>query len=150
MGNQDGVSAGQGVIIVHHLVGMVDHSRMISKQFLSPTMNGMHRIIILEDFLDSSAIAEPIEESYPQEFFTLRDSPASASSFADERVVVMLLLGDFQESNQRRRKWAPPMPSSRRRVVAATKAGLSLGCMRMDPEPSALQSVFKKIGLARS
>jgi hypothetical protein len=71
MGNQDVVLAGQGVSIMHHPVGTVYHSKMISKQSLSPTMDNMNGTIIFEDFLDRAAIAEPIEESPPQEFFIL-------------------------------------------------------------------------------
>lgn len=71
MSNQYVVMAGQGIDIAHHPVGTVYHGKIISEQFLSPTTNDTNGTIIFEDFFDSAAMAEPIEESSPQECFIL-------------------------------------------------------------------------------
>ncbi len=154
MGDQDVVAAGQGINVTHHSVGSVNHREVISEQFLSPTADDVNGTIIIEDFLDSAAIAEPIEESSPKEFFILRDSPAAASSFANERVEVTLLLGAFPRVKS---DWAQTGTAHGDIKVAdavgaqslqgANRYGESSGCMRIQPMPSADQSVLRKHGL---
>jgi hypothetical protein len=129
----------------------------ITEKFLSPSTNLMDRSIIFEDFLDGAAVTEPKEFSTPEKFPVLTDGPATATSFADKGMIVVLTLGTAAKAESNRTEASAvivtlklQMPSDRRRASAAAEASESSGCTRIQPMPVPAQSVFKKQGSAES
>ena len=55
----------------------------------------MDLTVVIEDFLHSAAITNPVEHGAPKVLLVLGDTPATTSGFADEGVEVTLLFGAF-------------------------------------------------------
>jgi hypothetical protein len=69
---------------LHHACGPVNNCEVVSEKFLRPAAYDMDRPVIIQDFLNSTAVADPVEEGAPEPTFVFRNGPSTASGFSDE------------------------------------------------------------------
>jgi hypothetical protein len=87
------VEAGEAVDVFHHPRWAMKDLEEIAKKLLSPTANLVNGADIFQNFLNGTAIAEPEKFGAPEKFAILSNSPATAASFADKRMIMAFALG---------------------------------------------------------
>jgi hypothetical protein len=92
-GSEVVVEAGEGVNVAHHAGRAVDDGEMVTEEVLGPPADLMDLDVVLQDLLDGTAVAEPVEKGAPQVTPILADGPAPAGRFAHEGVEVAFPLG---------------------------------------------------------
>jgi hypothetical protein len=92
-GDQRMIEPRKAVDVPHHTSRSVKYLEEVSEKLLCPTADLMNWPIILQNFLNGAAIAQPKELGAPKKFPILADGPASTSGFADKRMEVAFPLG---------------------------------------------------------
>jgi hypothetical protein len=87
------IIASKAIDISHHLSWAMEDLKEATKEFLGPAADLMNGAIILQNFFDSAAVAEPKEFGAPKKFPILANSPAPATGFTDKGVKMTLALG---------------------------------------------------------
>ncbi len=87
------VKAGQCIDVLHHAGGSMDHSEVITEEFLGPTADDVNETRVIKYFLDSAAIADPVEDIAPEELAVLANCPTATGSLADKRMIVTFAFG---------------------------------------------------------
>jgi hypothetical protein len=93
LGDERVVEASEAIDVLHHARWAMKDLKEVSKQFLGPAADLVDGTSVLQNFLDSTAIAEPEEFGAPQKFAVLANGPAPAASLAHKRMVVAFAFG---------------------------------------------------------
>ncbi len=80
--------ASKAIDISHHARRAMDDLKEVSKEFLGPATDLMDRTIKVQNFFDSTAVAQPKEFGAPKELPILTDSPAATAGFTDKGMVM--------------------------------------------------------------
>jgi hypothetical protein len=101
------VEMGKAVNVLHHASRSVKNLKEITEELLCPTADLVDGAVVFQNFLNSTAIAEPKEFGAPKEFPILADSPASTSGFTNKRMEVAFPLGTAARTKSDRPQASP-------------------------------------------
>ena len=65
----------------------------VTEEFLCPATYLVNGTVVLQDFLDAAAVAEPIELGAPQVLPVVPNSPSANGGFTNEGMVVLFGIG---------------------------------------------------------
>ena len=82
------VMASEAIDISHHTCWSMEDLEKIAKEFLSPATDLVNGAVVLQDFFDGTAVAEPKEFGAPQEFPILAYGPTTTAGLAHKRMVM--------------------------------------------------------------
>ena len=147
----------EAVDVAHHASGAVDKCEVIAKQFLGDAAYLVDVTRLVEEFLQGTAIAHPVEVASPDVLSVLSDGSPSCDGFPDEGVECCSRSEHRQDPKRTGRRRALDMSSSNlfgpplvSKASAARDASSSAGCVTIKDIPVFDQSVFRKIGRASS
>lgn len=87
------VEAGKAIDVSHHACWAMDDLKEVSKKFLGPAADLMDRASVVQNFFDSTAVAQPKEFGAPKELAILTDGPAATARFTDKGMIVPFSFG---------------------------------------------------------
>ena len=134
------VEASKAIDVFHHARWAMKYLKEVTKKLLSPAADLMDRPVVLQDFFDGAAIAEPKEFGAPKEFAVLTNAPAPAASFTDKRMEMTFSFGATARAEANRAQAGPIHSKVESADALRTEKGKgdfgSFGIVRLHEDPA--------------